>query len=312
MIWIVLRIGPPMNDLELNEPPDSRTWYYSIEIAPGVFTSGLDHPNLAITRNLLRAIAFGGLDCLDVGTQEAVVPILLKKGGAKRVVAYDRNDHSACIADLRKLYGVDFDYAAGKQLTELPGLLDAGRGRFFDLVVFSGVLYHMINPLGMLALVRGFCKVGGLFVFETAAFQDSSCHLQFNARGELGKASSYFVPTTTWMDYVLRMLGLRPIGVSYINGKSREAPLRVAVLCRSEAAPCPLDPEDDWVSARFHERVFGNESQVDWVSLKKTSSAIDCRPDVRAMSGSSYDAVRKSSPHTFRTEELRLSFASSM
>src|SRR4029453_1948245 len=118
--------------------------------------------------------------------------------------------------------------------------------------------------------------------------------------------------TTTWLDYVLRMLALRPISVSYINGKSRAAPLRVAVLCRSEAAPCPLDPDDDWVSAPFHERAFGNESQVDWVSLRKTSSAIDCQPDVRTMTGSICDAVRKNSPYAFRIEELRLSLDSSM
>jgi hypothetical protein len=61
---------------------DERTWYYSVEVEEGVFTRGHDHPNVAITRDLLRTVVLRGFDFLDIGTQEAVIPILLKKGGA--------------------------------------------------------------------------------------------------------------------------------------------------------------------------------------------------------------------------------------
>src|SRR5204862_4973199 len=95
---------------------------------------------------------------------------------------------------LQRIYGTAFDYVAGLQLAELPSRLDAEGGRFFDLVVFSGVLYHMINPLGLLATARGFCKAGGLFLIETPVTQRPETSVIFNAKGKTyGAPSNYFV-----------------------------------------------------------------------------------------------------------------------
>ena len=249
-------------------------WYYTIEVREGVFTPGLGHGNLAVTRRLLRNIDVRDARCLDIGTQEAVIPILLKKAGAGKVAAYDRFDLSAKVEWLRRLYGVEFDYYPGRQLTELPAALDAQDDRFFDLVVCSGVFYHLINPLGLLALARGLCRVGGLFLIETVAINDPEPKLVFNAGGSLyGPGSNYFVPTTAWLDYTLRMLGLRPLEAAYIGDAGQL--MRLGLLCRSEAAPCPADPDDDWASQYFHRNIFRDESGIDWDGLLRTHSDLD-------------------------------------
>ena len=68
----------------------SQTWYYKLELAPGLFTDGRDRPNVALTRHLLAKADIGaGTRCLDIGIQEALVSILMERRGAE-VVAYDR------------------------------------------------------------------------------------------------------------------------------------------------------------------------------------------------------------------------------
>lgn len=263
------------NDSILSEP-----WYYTIEIEKGVFTKGLDNQNLALARKLLRNINIQNKTCIDIGTQEAVIPVLLKRAGAKLVVGYDRYDLSEKINIISTAYQVEFDYIGGIQLQELPKKLDESKsGRFFDLVVFSGVLYHMINPLGLMALVRGLCKTGGFFLIETAAIQHSKEMLVFNARGDVyGLSSNYFIPTTSWLDYTLRMLGLMPLQAVYLGAINDEKPIRLAVLCRCQDSPCPLDKNDEWMLKNFHSYIFKAEAQFDWQRLEKHQEELAYHP----------------------------------
>jgi hypothetical protein len=260
-----------------SNPILSNSWYYTIEIEKGVFTKGLGHQNLALTRKLLRNINVQNKTCIDIGTQEAVIPILLKKAGAEKVIGYDRYDLSQKINFLRGVYQVDFEYISGLQLQQLPQKLDESKiGRLFDLVVFSGILYHTINPLGLMALARGFCKAGGLFLIETAAIQDSKECCYFNAGGKIyGPSSNYFIPTTAWLDYTLRMLGLMPLQAMYLGEINTESPIRLAILCRSQGFPCPLDQEDEWPFKDFHAYVFSTEAQLDWNAIAENPGQIN-------------------------------------
>jgi hypothetical protein len=254
-------------------------WYYSIELEPGVFTKGNNHTNIALTRKLLRNVQVRGQACIDIGTQEALIPILLKKAGAGLVVAYDRRDLTSRIKTLQSVYHVDFQYFPDMQLRELPARLDReAQTRFFDLVVFSGVLYHLIDPFGLLALVRGLCKVGGLLLIETVAQQSPATTLIFNAKGQTYPGSHYFMPTTAWLDYALRMVGLKPLYAVYLGSLAPDSHIRVAILCRSTPRPCPIDPLDRWVQEPWHQGTLEVESQLDWKQLAKTQSDLMFQP----------------------------------
>ncbi len=301
-----------------SNPILSENWYYTIEIEKGVFTKGFEHENLAITRKLLRNIEFQNKTCIDIGTQEAVIPILLKKAGAGQVVAYDRYDLSEKINLLRTVYTVDFAYIGGIQLQDLPRKLDeSGMEPSFDLVVFSGVLYHMINPLGLLALVRAICRVGGLFLIETVAIQDSREMLYFNARGKTyGQSSNYFIPTTSWLDYALRMLGLLPLHAIYLGEIGSATPIRLAILCRSQSAPCPMDPDDDWMLQDFHGYIFKAEAQFDWQELGRNREPLAYRPYdqsvVQLQNRSLHSALSKHRRYLPSKNELILSLEAKM
>jgi 2-polyprenyl-3-methyl-5-hydroxy-6-metoxy-1,4-benzoquinol methylase len=156
----------PARDLA-RDPRLEEDWYYSIELAPGVVTPGRDWPNLALTRLALGAADVRERRCLDIGTQEGVVPTLLARRGAGRVVAQDSRDRSPRIDLVRSALGVDFDYLGGVRLDALRTATRALGAYPFEVVVFGGVLYHLHDPIAGLARARGLLANGGLMIVET-------------------------------------------------------------------------------------------------------------------------------------------------
>lgn len=289
-----------------------QNWYYRIEYENGQYTSGHGFKNFALTRGLMANVQVHSQSCLDIGTQEGVVPILLSRREPKCVVAYDRKNLQQKIDFLQNLYKAEFHYLAGFNIDELPERLVGFGRRYYDFVVFSGVLYHMINPFGHLILVSSLCKKGGLFLLETAAIQDNEEKLLFNAGAKLmGKYANYFLPTTAWLDYALRMVGMNPLYACYAGKLEGKAVNRVAILCKREAEPCPLEETDEWVYSKAHERVFQNEAGLDWQALKNTASTISFTPyDERFvfLNGRDiYSALGEAAPFPVEPADLQLS-----
>ena len=205
----------------------------------------------------------------------------------------------------------------GLRLEDLKDRLDQKIGtHFFDLVVFSGVLYHLINPMGYLGLVRSMCKIGGLFLFETRVQQDPREMLIFNNAGRLGNGNTYYIATTAWVDYMLRMLGLMPLYAIYLNRFQDSKSSRLAVLCRSQVEPCPIDPKDEWVFQKYHKHAFTSELMVNWEELNQTHSDIRVAPydkQVLDLKGKSlYEGLKKFKPYRFPEEDARLLLSSKM
>jgi len=247
-----------------------------------------------------------------------MLPVLMKRAGARYVAAYDRLDLAERIARVKQAYGVDFDYIGGKGLAELPAEMQARSHRHLDVVVFSGVLYHMINPLGGLALARGFCRAGGVFLLETAAMQGREMALHFNAGGKLyGMFGNFFVPTTACLDYFLRMLGLRPMRGCYIGDANDGSIVRVAVLCRGLAEPSPIDRADSWPGHANVMANFRDEASVQWDRLVSPRPEVALRPPAAGTSAIGenvglYDWVRASAPYVFDPRDTALTLASAL
>src|SRR5512145_2260297 len=85
----------------------AQDWYYVAELAPGIWTPGKGHPNIIATRELLRRTDVAGTRCLDVGTVEGLVPILLAHRGAAEVVGIDVRDRGHKVDALKAVHGVD-------------------------------------------------------------------------------------------------------------------------------------------------------------------------------------------------------------
>jgi SAM-dependent methyltransferase len=231
-------------------------WYYNLELAPGLFTPGRDHRAVAQTRNLLRRVDIesggadgGGARCLDVGIQEAMITLLLDRRGGSEVVGYDRVLRQARLNLVREALKPDFKLIGGMKLADLPAALAEERYDPFDVVVFSGVLYHMFDPLGGLAIVRGLVRNGGICLVETTVALDDSDAMHFNRAGRFTPRGLWFV-TPRLLEYLLRFLRLKPLDVVHVPGAAAEdgkpAQGRIAIACR--AVPDPVgEPGDAWI-----------------------------------------------------------------
>ena len=218
---------------------DETFWYSTLELAGGVMTPGLGIPTVVHPRKMLRSLDLRGLNCLDIGCVEGVLPVLMLRQGAASVVAYDRVDWTRKVRFVQDCYQAPFTYISGmnfaafqKQARELPQYP-------FDLVNFSGVLYHMFDPIGGLLRTRSLVRDGGLVIVETSALLRDEDAIYFNNDGKLLNPPNYCVPTLAWLDFILRLCRLAPMDLLHSGraGGAHPDHLRVTILCRAVSEP---------------------------------------------------------------------------
>ena len=79
---------PRTREAMLNWEAYSSFWYYSVERLPDIITKGIYPEKLPhLPRMLLRNCDLNGADCLDIGSMEGLVPALMCRQGARRVLA---------------------------------------------------------------------------------------------------------------------------------------------------------------------------------------------------------------------------------
>jgi len=227
---------PPIDLIYSQAELDLTPWYYSVEMEPGELTPGQTFSNVGLTRTLLQRADLNGKDCLDIGTMEGVIPTLMKRRGASEVFAYDRPSAlTSRVEAVKDRFDVDFEFVSGVPLSGLAARLNH---QTFDVVVMSGVLYHLFSPLSGLATARGLLRNGGIMILETAAIIDDSPAMHWNANLRfLGE--SYFFPSLACLDYLVRFLRMEIIDCAYLESDCIDGlrTARVALSCRAVDHP---------------------------------------------------------------------------
>jgi SAM-dependent methyltransferase len=246
-------------------------WYYGFELLPGIVTQGQFPPSMPLLpRLMLRNCRLRGMECLDVGTMEGLMPVLMARAGAKRVLAVDGVDH--CVekqAAVQHYYGVSFDYRTVGAMYSLSEKLG---GDGFDLINCSGLLYHVLSPLMVLTGLRGALKRNGLMIVSTNVVVDREAFADFNARGRLQEEpNTFWYLSTGLLDYALRYLKLAPLSCLYLPHDEMRTEWRMrtgkasgylSVLCRATDAPLP-SVGDEWMSDSV-QRSWEYEWLPDW------------------------------------------------
>ena len=232
-------------------------WYYSIELLPGLVASGAYPPDLPmLPRLMLRRCALENTSCLDLGSMEGLVPVLMCRGGAKEVLATDAVDH--CVEKMETVkhyHKVDFDY---KSVGLMYGLHEKLSGRGFDLINCSGLLYHVFSPLTLLSGIRPLLKKNGLIIVSTNVILDDSFSMEFNNEGRMQvEANTFWYISIRLLDYVLRYFRLAPIDCLYVPHTAFKSEVRyvfakpsgyASVLCRAADTVLPA-AGDEWMAA---------------------------------------------------------------
>jgi tRNA (mo5U34)-methyltransferase len=199
-------------------------WYQRIDLGEGVFTADGPQYHEVIWQRIAPAFPahLGSAAVLDVGCNAGYFAIEMKRRGAGRVVGVEPVPmHFEQAMLCRDVLGLDIEYLP-VDAHEL-GHLD----ETFDVVVFTGVLYHLRNPLLVLEQVGRLCR--DVVVVETECILEdprnvvharqgprdgvavTACprgFMKFVEAGELnGDASNWWIPDTECVLGMLRTAG---------------------------------------------------------------------------------------------------------
>lgn len=227
-------------------------WYHELELADGVVTGGEFPHSIPATRALLKGIDLECTHVLDIGAMEGFFSVLACRRGASAVIATDRFDFSDKVALVKRTLGVDFEYAPGLGLHQVGKFLERSWGRLPDVALFSGVLYHMFDPLAGLTRVRGLVRLNGLVIVETVAAVSDTASLLYNDTFWVYGPGTYFVPTTAALGSMMSFVGLAPIDCRYfVFRKHDDLPLcRIAVCCRAVDIPVLSDHAPEYAQGQ--------------------------------------------------------------
>ncbi len=233
-------------------------WYYSVELLPGLITKGQYPDNFPmLPRILLRNCDLRGATCLDLGSMEGLMPVLMCRQGAKAVLATDAIDHCRQkMAALRYYYKAGFEFQQVGLMYDLNNKLRKLGRSSFDIINLSGLLYHVFSPFMVLAGVRPLLKRNGLMIVSTNVVVDDSFTMQFNNAGRLQEeVNTFWYLSVRALDYLLRYLKLAPIDCLYISHRDIKSSVRyvtdvesgyLSVVCRAKDEPIP-SREDNWM-----------------------------------------------------------------
>ncbi len=257
-------------------------WYYGMELIEGFGMQGIypeDFPMLP--RQMMRNCELHGAECLDIGTMEGLMPVLMCRGGASRVLATDASEHCLEKIDaVKHYYGVDFDFRTVGLMYDLHQKLP---GEGFDLINCSGLLYHVVSPMHVLLGVRPLLKRNGLMIISTNVVISERHLMEFNDGGRLQEeTNTFWYLSVKYLDYMLRFLKLQPLDFAYYPHRLIRSNVRyltdvnsgyLSVVCRAHDAVLPVAGES-WMGKAVAES-WEMTGLSDWQrAAQQTRSAI--------------------------------------
>lgn len=139
-----------------------QNWFHRIELAPGIFTPGIQE-----SENLLKSVRLPddltGMRVLDLGARDGLFSFESEKRGAKEVIALDYcSPDTTGFNVAKKILDSKVEWITGN-VYEINSL-DLGQ---FDLVLFLGVIYHLRHPYLAIDKIHDVLRVGGKVIVES-------------------------------------------------------------------------------------------------------------------------------------------------
>lgn len=196
-----------MNRAEIEAALDSIYWYHEFDFGDGLSVK-TKIPNPETHRTLwtfieghLSTIDFAGKSVLDLGCWDGYWAFLAEKRGAHPVWATDdASQHRGGDAGLKlahQLLGSRAEVRTDLSVYDLSSLPYQ-----FDIILFLGLYYHLIDPFYALAQARLKCAPDALFVVEGDVLHNVHPGTIFLS-GDLAKAPR-FVPSEHAIETLLK------------------------------------------------------------------------------------------------------------
>ena len=142
-----------------------RHWYHQIEMPNGATTPGVN--NSRLTLEIYDELGFPkdltGQRVLDIGCADGYFSFVAENRGAEEVIAIDyRLPTASGFSVAASILGSQVRHVVANVYDLTPDSLG-----HFDFIIFSGLLYHLRNPLLAIDGVRALAKRDALVLVET-------------------------------------------------------------------------------------------------------------------------------------------------
>ena len=219
-------------------------WFHSIDLNNGLITPGrkANNETLYSVYFLLDQLDIKDLDCLDIGCKDGIISFILEMAGAKSVTATDLWDMPT-VNLLKKFFHSNLQFLPKTSLDEIPLRLKNYLIKNFDLIILSGVLYHLPDPLTGLLHCRDLIRAGGLFILETAVSNGQAPVMTFSPgvrHGVYTEPTTFWLPTPTCVKEMLYLACFEVLQVVKYND-------RCAVLAKA-IKPSDVKRASPWVN----------------------------------------------------------------
>lgn len=213
--------------MTLEEEIAQHHWFHSIELKPGIVTPGSKSPSLMALEfsRVFDPIDVRGKSILDIGAWNGGFSIEAKRRGAARVVALDHYVWTHPVLRGRETFDLAVK-AAGVEIEAVEQDLDDPRLNLerlgtFDIVLYMGVFYHLVDPIAATREVAA--RAADVLVVETYLSDVSSPVPQmiFYPGGELcGDSTNWWGPNRKCVEDLLALWGFP--SVRFAEGSSSE------------------------------------------------------------------------------------------
>lgn len=207
--------NPIMNIDDLKKEVAKIKWFHTIDLGNGIITPGVDNsPEKLKTLEMPKNLQ--GMTVLDIGAWDGFFSFEAERRGARRVLATD----SFCWGGGGWGSKAGFDLARRALNSKVEAMkidvLDISPHKVgvFDLVLFSGVLYHVHHPL--LALERVFSVTGKQLILETHVdmLECKRPAMVFHPGAEMNNdTSNWWGPNPAAVEAMLKTVGFRDVKV---------------------------------------------------------------------------------------------------
>ncbi|MCE5241664.1 MAG: DUF1698 domain-containing protein [Syntrophobacteraceae bacterium] len=201
-------------------------WWHSIDLGNGLVTPGAKSLDLMAEeyRNSFDGLSLHGRSVLDIGAWNGGFSIEAKRRGARRVLALDRpgqaNMQNARDSLNFAISKSGLEIETIERDVEVIGALD-GIGQF-DVVLFLGVFYHLIDPVYVLRQLYPITKEVLVLETHVVVSSDSSPLMIFYPTDELNHdASNWWGPNIACVEYLLKTIGFSRVEIIQPKDKNR-------------------------------------------------------------------------------------------